>query len=651
MRIYTWDLETYINCFLFIGKWEGTSQVDVFEISEFQNDRNALVAHLRYLQDNNTLMQGFNNVGFDYPICHELMLNPFTFSFTKAYNLGQQIIQSRGGFGDNRSLGVYYRERLIMQLDLYKINHFDNLAKSTRLKDLQFVMRSAQLVDLPYSPHSPLTREQIQHLRTYGTHDVTETEEFGRRCKAQIKLRFDLLEQGVLDGDVLNYSDVKIGIEYLIKRIGRSKCYVSGNKPRQTMRHAIALGSVILPKIFYRSEKYNAVKEWFTQQTIVMSSEDERPKLEAKLAGLQFHFGVGGVHASVENRTYRTSDTHIIRDIDVAGMYVAVAIANGFYPEHLGQDFVNAYKGLQSDRKQHAKGSAMNATLKLAGNGAFGNAGNGYSPMYDPRYLYQITVNGQLQLLQLIEVLTAIPGLQLIQANTDGITAYVPREHNHLFDLWCRDWENETGLILENVEYSAMFISDVNNYVAVKTNGEVKLKGKYWYPKKPEDYDGAWNKDFSNMSLQKCAEQALLHGHDPKHLVRLITDPFDFMLRYKTKGDATVYIGEQPATRTVRYYVSTAGQPMKKVSSPKGTIGDYKRRNGITDSVYKQVFKEIAHGTWDERIHTKNKSKYEQVETGIETGWLVKECNDIRNFNWKDVDFDYYEKEIRKLII
>ena len=90
---------------------------------------------------------------------------------------------------------------------------------------------------------------------------------------------------------------------------------------------------------------------------------------------------------------------------------------------------------------------------------------------------------------------------------------------------------------------------------------------------------------------------------------------------------------------------------MRKVSEPKGEIGTYKRKNKITDSFYQKVLGEIPPGAWDDRIHTKNKSKYEQVVTSIESGWKVKECNHVSRFNWDDVDYDYYAQEIRKLVI
>lgn len=180
---------------------------------------------------------------------------------------------------------------------------------------------------------------------------------------------------------------------------------------------------------------------------------------------------------------------------------------------------------------------------------------------------------------------------------------------------------------------------------------KIKAKGAYWFPKEIKDYDGVWNKDFSMMVVQKVIEQTLINNWDPEALVRLASDPFDFMLRYKTPSGAKVFIGDQETSKTVRYYVSTAGQPMKKIAMPKGDIGQYKRKNKLSDQEFLKVIKEIGPGVWDPRIHTKNKSKYEEVVTNIENGRLVKCCNKADQFNWSDVDFDYYIQEIKKLFI
>jgi hypothetical protein len=648
MTLYVWDLETFSNCFLFNGKFDGAPQVETFEISPRRNDKDRLLGWLNYLSNAKATMVGFNSINFDYEILHDLLTNQYTFDEKRAYHLCQTIIKGQGF--DRGQNNIRLSDRLLPQIDLLRIHHFDNRAKSTSLKALQFAMRSESLEDLPYDPSVDLTFEQMDHLVHYGIHDVFETEKFLQKSKPMIALRQELLESGVLSGDVLNFSDVKIGTEYLIRKLGRSKCFISGSNPRQTLRPAIAFKDIILPKISFRTEVFNAVLDWFKGQTIYPAGE-ARPRLETTLAGLQFHFGVGGVHASVENQAFFSSDTHVIKDIDVSGMYVAVAIANGFAPEHLGKDFTQAYRQLQSDRAQHAKGTTLNAVLKLAGNGVYGNSNNSYSCFYDPRYTFSVTVNGQLQLLALVESLSAIPECRIIQANTDGITVIFPRNTEPFFHLWKTDWELSTGLKLEEVEYSAIWIRDVNNYLALTKDGKIKAKGAYWYPKKEGDYDGWWNKDFSNMAAQKSIEACLIRGYLPRDVVRLLSDPFDFMLRYKTPSGAKLYVGDKEQLRTVRYYVSTEGEPMKKIANPKGELGDWKRKNKITNEEFARIRSEIPKGAWDERIHTKNKGKYTAVTTSVEQGWLVKACNRASDFRWSDVNYDYYIKEIEKLQI
>ncbi len=644
--------------FLFVGKIEGEKELFIFEMSSRKNQREELRAHLNWIQQQGYIMVGYNNVGFDYPILHRLLTDPFTFTFTKAYQLCHQIIDSQK-FKKNSPLMVWPSDRVIPQLDLYLLHHFNNPSRRCRLKDLQFAMRSESVEDLPFDPYDELTFEQMDEIIKYCIHDVTETEKFLGKSKDEIQIRMDLMNNGVLRGDVLNWSGVKMGTEYLINRIGREKCYTKG-QPRQTYRSSVPYKDVILPKIWFRTKECNDVFEWFKSQILYPGRVGQKgyttPRLEASVCGLPFVFATGGVHASVENKRYLSNETHIIKDIDVGGMYVAVPLANGFSPEHLGKDFSVAYKHLQSDRSQYPKGTPMNLLLKLAGNGVAGNSNNEYSPFLDPKYFYSVTLNGQLQVLQLAEVLSLIPDLQIIQANTDGITAYMPREYGNFFEMWCKDWEQETGLKLEYAEYQSMYISDVNNYLAVTTDGKVKRKGKYWYPESEKDYAGTgsgsvWHKDFSCMAVQKCIEPVMRYGWDPKDCLKMLSDPFDFMSRYKSQGSAKVFIGDKETLKTVRYYVSTEGAPMKKISEPTGEIGQFKRAPKISEELFEKVTSEIGKDVWDARIHTKKKTKYEMVETGIEAGWKVRQCNVASNFSWHDVDYDYYVEEIKKLIV
>lgn len=643
---YTYDLEVYPNIFTFCGKFKGVDQHQLFEISDRRNDINELYNFLIYLRDNNVEMVGFNNIGYDYFLIHELLVNPQTFTYQKAFEISQKIIEGmRGGRGMKR---IAYFNRIIPQIDMMKVCHFDNKAKMTSLKALQFAMRSESVEDLPFDIR-PLNDQEKDLLCQYNVHDVVETEKFFLKNEHAIDMRREYITDGILKGDVLNYSDVKIGTEYLITRLGKNKCY-AGGKPRQTFRTVIDYRNIILPKIKFRTEKYQAVLNWFMQQSINVTG-GTRPKLETELCGLKFDFGVGGVHASADGKIFHTDGDYQIIDIDVAGMYPAVAIANKFAPEHLGESFNLVYAQIKADRARYAKGTPRNAALKLAGNGAYGNSNNPYSPLYDPKFTFSITVNGQLQILQLVEMIDLLPDCELIQANTDGITIRLKKGTEDFFYFWYKEWERMTGLVLEEVLYNRMWIRDVNNYIAETMEGKLKRKGAYWYPTNEKEYDGWWNKNFSNHASRIAAEKYMTHGYPIVNTLKMLTDPFDFMLRYKATGASQLFIGEEKQLRTVRYYVSVAGQPMKKVSPPKGKLGEFKRRSKVDDSVFKSVMNEIGEGVWDERIHTKNKSKYSIRETSIEAGWNIKQCNHVKNFNWRDVDWNYYIEEAKKLII
>lgn len=647
MKAYVYDLETYPNIFTFAGRFVGSNETQVFEISPRMNQVHEIAALLTHLQQYGATMVGFNNLGFDYPIIHELMMNPYAFTYQKAAELAHKIINAKKM--NIKIPMIWARERLIPQLDLMKMCHFDNNAKRTSLKALQFAMRSPSLEDLPFDIRD-LTNDEMDTLKKYNVHDIDETENFYNKCANPIKMRMDFIANGMVLGDVLNYSDVKIGGEYLTKMIGRQHCYHGRSKPRQTFREFVECKRVILPKIYFRTAPYQKVLDWFNEQTIYPTRKNP-PKLNVTLAGLDFDFGVGGVHASAQNKVFYTDDSYQVVDIDVAGMYPAVAIANGFAPEHLGDRFAQNYKQLQIDRKQHAKGTSMNALLKLAANGVYGNSNNAYSCFYDPQYTFSVTINGQLQLLQLVELLSLIPGVELIQGNTDGITARVLKDNLPLFRMWCSEWEKMTGLVLEEVLYNRMWIRDVNNYMSETMDGKLKSKGAYNFPKTEKDYEGWWNKNYSNMASQIAVEKVMTHSWSPEVAIRLVTNPFDFMLRYKATGESRLYIGGVKQLKTLRYYVSTAGEPMKKVSPARGPVGSYKRANKLTDAYFNKIMSEIPEGTWDERIHTKNKSTYQIVEQAVESGWKVKQCNVASDFDWKDVDWDYYIEKTKKLII
>jgi DNA polymerase elongation subunit (family B) len=294
-------------------------------------------------------------------------------------------------------------------------------------------------------------------------------------------------------------------------------------------------------------------------------------------------------------------------DLDVTSYYPNLAITNGFYPAHLGKEFVSIYKHLFEQRKQYPKKSAESAMLKLALNGVYGDSNSGFSVFYDPQFTMSITLNGQLLLCLLAEGLMHIPGLRLIQVNTDGLTVRVPRQHKMLVDLARAAWQERTGLNLEEAVYKAMMIRDVNSYIGVFEDGSTKRKGAY-------EHKVGWHQNAGGLVIPKVAEKVLVEGAPIRQTVEQWPDIMDFMLRTKVPRSSYLQWGADRVQNISRYYIAKGGQPLFKWMPP-----------------------------------LKGKDEWRKI--GVESGWGVQVCNDIEDAGKLPVDFDYYIREVEKLCL
>jgi len=651
-RALVGDIETLPNVFTLNvqGLYDSTDML--FEISDQgRDDRQQLIAWFYHWQDTQTPLIGFNIVAFDYEVLHYIYQNPYV-SVEDIYAYAMDIIRSNNRFG-----GVYPSDRFLPIIDLYKLWHMDNRAKSTSLKALQVSMRSESVMEMPLPFDQPLTRAQIdQYLIPYNRHDVAETKKFAHISMDAIKFRIGLMD--TLKGDVPNWNDTKIGSKILEQRLGIDK--YAGT----TRRDTIPLNDIIFPYIRFDHPEFNRILNWMRGQTLAADELTESIQtkgvftgVKATVGGLDFHFGTGGIHGSVSAQRF-VEDDRIICDIDVAALYPSIAIVNGLYPEHLGTRFVEEYAKLPVERGKYAKGTVQNAAFKLAANGTYGNSNNAYSVFYDPRFTMQITINGQLMLCMLAERLLMVPSLEIIQINTDGITYRIHRVMAPIAERVRSEWETLTKLKLEEARYRRMWIRDVNNYIAETTDGKLKLKGAYWYPKNfPDDITNAsppaWHKDFSNVVATKAAVDHMVNGTDIERFIYSHRDPFDFMLRAKVDRSSRLKLGGREMQRIMRYYVAVNGAELKKISPPvKGArVGDWKRRNGISDQLWHDVTQEVGPGVWDARIHTANKSKYVIREMAIESGFKVADCSVAADFDFSNVDYAWYVDQARRLVI
>lgn len=567
----------------------------MYEVSGRRDDSQHLLFDM--LSGRLTRMIGFNNVGYDYPLLHhaiDLIKGGYTGEHLAnlIYQKSQELIAATREEGWR--LRVWQREVLVEQVDLYLLHHFDRM--HTSLKEVQFNIRSPSVEETPIPFGTWLTPDQMDLVIGYGRNDTRETKRFALKSRDAITFREDIIKRGWFGNECLSWNDGKIGAEYFKRELEKKAPGLIKTEP--VHRERIALAECILPWIRYdRPELRDMLAKL---QTISFPAHAAKGayKEVVEVDGFKFDIGAGGIHGSVARRVVAANDGYVVADIDVRGYYPSVAIANSFRPEHMGQIFSDVYRDVR-DTREIAKAAGLKVeagTLKLSSNKVFGDLGSQHSPFRDPKAMIQITINGQLLQVMLVEQLLRIPTLEVIQMNTDGLTVRLHGTQVHNLEQACGWWQRMTHLSLEFKEYAGMWIRDVNNYLALeapasqpvrsgweKHKGGIKRKGDYDHEMLSGSTGGqlAWHRDFSGLVIPKAAEAAFIHDIDPTDFITNHPEPYDFMMRARVKGAFRLELGDgTPLQSTIRYYIADPGVALVKWMPPlKGQ--PHPRRQGI----------------------------------------------------------------------
>jgi hypothetical protein len=637
-----YDIETFPNVFTACFK-----QVDgpgvYFEISDRRRDNYTLWHYIMKLDR----MIGFNNMGFDWPVLDTFLRNP-NCDAAFLYQKAMSIIGSE----DNREkMEHVIWTPYIPQIDLYMINHFNNKAKSTSLKKLQFNMRSTLVQDMPIPVGTHLSFDEIDILLSYNAHDVTETEKFYKICRPAIELR------EALEPFWINQSDTGLGRKYFERELDRagvptfSKDANGRRQPLTTPRpHGVSVGAILLPYLQFRTPVINDALKALADVHVIDTTDDEGKmkriattsadgkaftEYEFELAGVAVTMGLGGLHGSVERRTY--VDGQDIEDLDVTSFYPSIAIVNRLYPEHLGSGFCDVYAELLRQRLLYAKGTPENAAIKLALNSVFGSSGSPYTAFYDIAFMLAITINGQFLILSLAELLLSIEGVELIQINTDGLTIVIPPDKRPQVKEFADAWAKATLLKLECNTYTKMWIRDVNNYIAEYANGKRKRKGAY-------EPNKQWHQNQSMPIIRSAAEAAMCDGVDIEDYIQANdSNGFDFMLRLDMgKNSRLVLDNGDTMNGVVRYYVGTEGHKGIKYTNKTKTRMHAKGHANIGGTRKKYTCSECD-GTF------LTKKAWETHADETHASRLVF----AQQYNGEAIDYDirFYANEARKLVL
>jgi hypothetical protein len=422
-----------------------------------------------------------------------------------------------------------------------------------------------------------MTDEEIQLTKDYCKNDVMATYEFYKvttgdtehplyKGNNQIELRQDIEEEFGIP--CLNYSDSKIGDEMIKKFYCQEKNILYSDLPKKGLfRTEVKVRHCIADYITFQTPKLQQFLKAISKEKLTIKDEF---KESVEFYDNIYTFAKGGLHTENKPKIFEADADHIIVDWDVSSYYPAIIINNGKYPHHLGPEFLRGYQTMFDKRlelkplaKNDKKIKGIVGALKLAVNSVYGKSSDMQSWIYDRQLTMFTTITGELSLLMLIEAYE-LADIHVISANTDGVTILVKNASFDNMTAINKWWMELTSYELERTDYSKIIFSTVNDYLAIKTDGEIKKKGDFLT-------DFELHKNKSARIVPIALEQFFVNDVPVADTIRNHTNIYDYCLRQKASKDFH-YEGHSKETKTVynkliRYYVSNTGEKLLKVKN------------------------------------------------------------------------------------
>ena len=623
MNHWIMDYETLSNCFVAVFKHYKTDETHIFSVCKLQNDYDKFIEFLKQNIENKEWHISYNGLAFDAQITHNIIKDHENLKLMDGESIAEEIYayaQSCIERANKKEFQEFPEWHMsIKQIDVYKLNHWDNMAKRSSLKWIQYSMDWDNMVDMPL-PHDTniTTKQQLDMIVSYCINDVDSTKEIFNQCKPLIALRKNLTDQYGIN--LYSASEPRISKElfayYLGKELGIPKYEL---KKLRTYRNVIKVKDIILDYIQFATPEFNNLLDKFKTVEINPNFSKGGFKYSVIYKEVKTDFGLGGAHGCNKPGVYESDEDNIIMSSDVASFYPNLAIKNKIAPAHLDKKaFCDLYEWFFTERKKIPKSNPMNYVYKIILNSTYGLSNDKNSFLYDPQFTMFITINGQLTLMMLYEMICeANPEAIPLMQNTDGVETVIPRSKKQIYLDVCKKWEEITSLTLEHGTYSKLILADVYNYIAVDEDGKAKCKGRF-------EFEGlALHKNKSKLIIPKALYAYFVNGTLPEETLKNNNNILDYCIGGKSKGNwqqvARSIEHNEPVEYKLqkinRYYISNSGCKIIKVN--------------------------------------KNDRREIQLEAGR---WMQTIMNDIEHKDWAlyDINEKYYldaiEREINNII-
>ena len=607
MKHWVMDYETLSNCFTGVFEHYKTNETKVFVVHDLRNDFDEFIDFLEQNFKNKEWHISYNGLAFDGQITQYIIDNHYLWKNISAceianilYKYAQYCIDK----SNKKEFMDYPQWKMkIGQIDLFKMHHWDNPAKRSSLKWIQYSMDWDNILDMPIHHESEIkTIEEIDTVLEYNINDVRSTKEIFNRSTDLIKLRKELTN--TYNINLYSASEPRISKElfgyYMSEKLNIHKRDL---KQMRTYRSVIKFEDIILPYISFTSPEFNQLLNRFKAVELDPDNLKGAFKYSVTYKNVKTDFGVGGVHGANKNGVYESDEDTVIMSSDVTSFYPNLVIRNGWAPGHFpASEFCDQYEWFFEERKKIPKSNPMNYVYKIILNSTFGLSNDKNSFFYDPELTMRITINGQLSLMMLYEmIMERIPEAVAIIHNTDGLETRIPRKYVDDYLGICKEWELLTNLQLEHDEYQKLVIAGCNNYIGLNNFKQVdittwrdikrknphykfKVSGDKFYfaPTKMKgrfDFFGlALHKNKSKLIIPKAIFNYFIHDKMPQDYLSENKNILDYCIGGKSKGDWKQVAKSIKDSELIsddlqkinRYYISKAGVKITKVNKTDG---------------------------------------------------------------------------------
>ena len=497
MRLITYDCEVFAHDWIVVFKDKETG---IFTV--IHNDNEAL----RSCINEDSVYIGFNSKHYDQYIIKGICAD---FSPQELKRLNDYIIAGNQGWQYPLLNGFFF--------SFNNVDIRDDTQKGLSLKAIEGHMgMSVQETEVDFTLDRPLTQEELEQTVFYCKHDVDATEKLTELRKDYLKNKINLGRMaGLSETKAMAMTNAKLTAAML----------KATPKPHDDERQYVYPDN--LRRKFIPQEVFDFFDRMY--DPTISDAEFFKSKLEIAVGECPVTIGFGGIHGAIPNYFWSEDERRRIRNKDVGSYYPHLCTINGYTSRNIPSPQVYA-NVLESRMTAKAAGDIATANaLKLVCNTTYGCLLNQYNDLYDPLMGRSVCISGQLYLLELANhCYQEIPGLKIVQLNTDGIMVECDKDQLDQLDEICQEWQDRTGFELETDSVIKIAQKDVNNYVEVQEGGKAKAKGGYLV--KGIAPAGAFNINNSCCIVATALKEYFVNGTPVEDTINNCDDIFQFQI-------------------------------------------------------------------------------------------------------------------------